>query len=199
MPDRPMLCFAGQARLLSSRLGIPPPGESEYHAPSPWQGGSGVRVMDPSERTKRSRELRQSATRAETALWGSLRNRHMSDWKWRRQQPIGPYFADFACKEALLVVELDGSQHGEADGREYDEERTAYMEAQGWRVLRFSNRDVLLDIARVLEVILRALKHPHPDPLPARERELERTSSDVTPNQYGWRHVSPQPGRRTPW
>lgn len=160
--------------------------------------------MEQSERTKRSRELRRKATDAEMVLWRRLRNRQLLDWKWRRQQPIGPYFADFACKEARLVVELDGSQHWEAGGRAYDEDRAAYMEAEGWRMLRFSNHDALLGTDMVLEVILHALEeHPHPGPLPARERELRERelpeASDtghVTPNQYSWRHISPETRKR---
>ena len=91
-------------------------------------------------------------------LWRRLRNRQLFGQKWRRQEPIGPYFADFACREARLVVEIDGSQHYELDGSSTatDSERTDYIERLGWRVLRFSNRDVLNWTDLVLESILRA-------------------------------------------
>ena len=113
--------------------------------------------MERSERTIRARDLRRRATEAERHLWQFLRNRKMAERKWRRQEPIGPYFADFACRDARLAVELDGSQHGEPDNLEYDEERTAFIEARGWRVLRFSNREVLLETDAVLDGILVAL------------------------------------------
>ena len=118
-----------------------------------------------SDRAARARELRKRSTEAEQILWDLLRNRKLFDLKWRRQEPIGPYFADFACRTARLVVELDGSHHGEPDNAQYDEERTAFMEAKGWRVLRFSNREVAQDIDPVLEGIIEAC-NPHPSPSP---------------------------------
>ena len=93
----------------------------------------------------------------------------MARWKWRRQDPIGPYFADFACREAKLVLEIDGIQHHDAEGVEYDQERSAYMAAKGWRMIRFSNRQILMETERVLGAILDELD-PHPGPLPDRER-----------------------------
>jgi adenine-specific DNA-methyltransferase len=90
----------------------------------------------------------------------------MANFKFRRQRPIGPYFADFACLEAKLVVELDGGQHVEAAA--YDENRTRFIEAQGYRALRFWNHEVLTQTDAVRERILQALQedNPHPSPLP---------------------------------
>jgi very-short-patch-repair endonuclease len=87
------------------------------------------------ESTKRARELRRDGSRAERICWELVRGGRMAGLKFRRQHPIGPYFADFACISKKLVVEVDGDHHafqGEADAR-----RTAAMEREGWRVLRF--------------------------------------------------------------
>ena len=118
----------------------------------------------------RARGLRQAMTDAERKLWHHLRNRHLSSHKFRRQHEIDHYIVDFACTDAMLVVELDGGQH--AEQQEYDERRTTHLEAKGYRVLRFWNNDVLLNIESVLEVIVGSLASPapHPSPLPAGER-----------------------------
>jgi len=83
-----------------------------------------------------ARRLRREATRAERRVWSFLRQRP-GGLKFRRQHPIGPYVADFACAEARLVVELDGASHLEAGAAEQDQRRTAWLEAEGWRVVRF--------------------------------------------------------------
>ena len=81
-------------------------------------------------------------------------------YRFRRQHPIGPFFADFACVECRLIVELDGGQHGEQ--RAADEQRTAYVRGLGWRVIRFWDDEVLMDTGLVLEEILRQLAPPSP-------------------------------------
>ena len=119
----------------------------------------------------RQRELRHDQTEAERCLWQPLRNRRLGGFRFRRQHRIGPYYADFACTEALLIVELDGSQHMQQ--REHDALRTAYLEQCGYRVLRFWNDDALGRTGEVLDAILGALHTPHPAslreavPLPA--------------------------------
>jgi len=80
----------------------------------------------------------------------------VSGYKFRRQQPIGPYIADFVRLRCRLVIEADGGQHADAVG--YDEKRTAWLEAQGFRMLRFWNNDILQRTEDVLESILRALE-----------------------------------------
>ena len=119
----------------------------------------------------RARRLRVGQTDAEQKLWYHLRNRHLQGWKFRRQHEIDRYIADFACPDAGLVVELDGSGHDEQQA--YDVARTRKMESMGYRVLRFWDNDVLTNIEGVLEVILEALASPapHPNPLPGEERE----------------------------
>lgn len=108
------------------------------------------------DETEFARQLRENHTFAEARLWEMLRNRRMGGFKFRRQRPIGPYFADFCCLEAKLIVELDGNSHLGREG--YDEARTNYLRDQGWYVLRFENCEVRLAESRVAEVILRLCK-----------------------------------------
>ena len=109
----------------------------------------------PTERVRRARELRHSLTNVERLLWRRLRLSNADGHKFRRQHPIGPYFADFACIERRLVVELDGSQHGQNAAR--DQERDAWLRSQGWRVLRFWNNEVIEQLDAVLDAIFAAL------------------------------------------
>ena len=88
----------------------------------------------------RARELRRDSTKPERICWELLRDRRLGGIKFRRQHPIGPYFADFACLSKKLVIEIDGEHH--AFQVERDARRTAFMERQGWQVLRFSAIDV---------------------------------------------------------
>jgi very-short-patch-repair endonuclease len=97
--------------------------------------------------------LRAAQTEVERRLWQQLWNRQHNGAKFRRQQPIGSYIADFFCFDARLVVELDGSQHGEERERQADDRRTEYLENHGYRVLRFWNEEVLDNIDGVLETI----------------------------------------------
>jgi very-short-patch-repair endonuclease len=136
-----------------------------------------ARVREFSERTRmkapnlivreRARQLRRDQTDAEQRLWARLRDRQLCGAKFRRH-PIGPYVADFCCPQGKLIVELDGGQH--AEEVEADEKRSRYLEAKGYRVLRFWNHDVLKDTVAVLERIADVLNHPHPYPLPGRAR-----------------------------
>ena len=108
----------------------------------------------------RERQLRKDQTGAEAMLWERLRNRRLQNFKFRRQQRIGPYFADFVCAELQLIIELDGGQHVDQAG--YDRARTRFLEAQGYRVLRFWNSDVAERMNEVLDEVLRVLHTPHP-------------------------------------
>lgn len=85
----------------------------------------------------RARALRQGQTDAEALLWSRLRSRQLLGLKFRRQHPLGNYFADFACIEIGLIVELDGGQHGEDRAVDYDKNRTEALLAMGFQVLRF--------------------------------------------------------------
>jgi very-short-patch-repair endonuclease len=97
-----------------------------------------------------SRKLRANQTDAETKLWNRIRNRQINGDKFVRQEPIGRYICDFVCREKLVVIKVDGGQHSESVK---DEVRDHYLRAQGYRVMRFWNNDVLLNIEGVLTVI----------------------------------------------
>lgn len=114
-----------------------------------------------------ARRLRRDMTDAECLMWHHLRNRAFTGCKFRRQHPIGPYVADFACVEHRLVVELDGGQHV-ASAR--DAARDAWLERRGYQVLRFWNNDVFEALDAVLDSIFEALRDPSPQPL-SRRRE----------------------------
>ena len=102
-----------------------------------------------------ARKLRINATDAEIKLWSALKNRQLGNFKFRRQSPVGKYVADFICHEKTLIVEVDGGQHMEASRK--DDERTAWLVSQGYRVIRFWNDQVLEETEAVLEEILRSL------------------------------------------
>jgi very-short-patch-repair endonuclease len=104
-------------------------------------------------KTEFARSLRSNPTDAERKLWRLLRDKQLGGVRSRRQQPIGPYVVDFVCPEARLVVELDGSQHGEEENAKYDEARTAWLESRGYRVVRFVNRDMLKSPETVADAI----------------------------------------------
>ena len=116
----------------------------------------------------RARELRKTSPDAERAIWQAVRNRQLDGYKFRRQHPVARYFADFACVEVQLIVELDGGQHFEPEAIEADRRRTEALNRAGFEVLRFTDREALLERDGVLIRILDWLHthHPHPDPLP---------------------------------
>ncbi len=89
----------------------------------------------------RSRYLRRHMTKAEKILWTSLRKRKISQYKFRRQVPIGKYIADFLCVKLKLIIEVDGDSH--LAQQTYDAKRTSWLEEKGYHVFRISNKDVL--------------------------------------------------------
>lgn len=102
-----------------------------------------------------ARALRTGMTLAEQRLWHAIRGKQLEGHRFRRQHPIGPYIADFACIEKLLSIELDGGQH---QGQiEYDLERTKYLQSQGWRVMRFWNNEVFENLDGILSSIVDTL------------------------------------------
>jgi very-short-patch-repair endonuclease len=107
--------------------------------------------------TKRARELRNNPTDAEKALWKALKENY-PDLKFRRQYPVGRYFADIACKDRKLIIELDGGQHDPASITE--QKRTDYLQQSGYRVVRFWNNDVLGNIEGVMTDIAMILGTP---------------------------------------
>lgn len=111
-------------------------------------------------RTNRSRVLRSHLVAAETKLWAKLRNRQVGGFKFVRQAAIGTYFADFACREAKLIVEVDGATHSRDEEVAADTMRTAALEDMGYRVYRVTNDDVAHNLAGVLASILHELEKP---------------------------------------
>lgn len=134
---------------------------------------AGVRV--------RARALRAASTDAESLLWSKLRDRQMLGLKFRRQRPIGPYFADFACLETGLVIELDGGQHAQSDAAVHDERRSAFLADQGFFVLRFWNHDVLTQLDVVLTRIFQVAQERAAalTPILSRQREREQDTKDT--------------------
>ena len=113
-------------------------------------------------RTSKARQLRKNPTEAERLLWNYLRYRQINGHKFRRQRPISQYVVDFVCLEKGLVIELDGGQHSQQVV--YDSQRSRQLEAQGFRVLRFWNNQVLEEIETVTAAILEALESPTGSP-----------------------------------
>jgi len=101
--------------------------------------------------TEVARTLRKSSTEAEQRIWRYLRARQLEGLKFRRQEQIGRYIVDFVCYEKSLIIEADGGQH--ATEREKDEERTLWLNSQGFRVLRFWNNEILTNTEGVIAVI----------------------------------------------
>jgi very-short-patch-repair endonuclease len=104
----------------------------------------------------RARRLRAQMTDAELRLWFRLRGNQIAGYRFRRQVPMGPHIVDLVCLKARLVIEVDGGQHAENVAR--DDQRTAWLESRGFRVLRFWNTDVLQRTEGVLESIHAALR-----------------------------------------
>ena len=113
-------------------------------------------------KTERARRLRRDSTDAEGSLWYRLRSRRLGGHKFVRQEPIGPFTVDFICREARLVIEVDGGQHAD---NPRDAVRDKWLTDRNYRILRFWNNDVLGNMSGVLETITTALAEapPHPD------------------------------------
>ena len=100
-----------------------------------------------------AKHMRHAPSDAEQKLWQSLRRKQLDGLKFKRQVPIPPFIADFVCDECSLIVEVDGFQHDAA--QEYDHKRTEFLHSIGWRVIRFSAREVVQKLNAVLDTILR--------------------------------------------
>ena len=103
------------------------------------------------ETTNRARKLRRTQTKSESLLWNVLRAKQMCNLKFRRQHPIGPFFADFACVAKKLVIEIDGGYHDLV--AESDMSRQAFLENEGWNVIRFADEDIVHDVDVVVQAI----------------------------------------------
>ena len=158
-------------------------GGSPHPDPSPIRGGASRR-RGSSRQIERARAMRREPTEAERLLWGRMRRwRHELGLHVRRQVPIGPYIADFAILRHRLLIEVDGGQHAEGA----DADRDAWLEAQGHRVLRFWNHEVLGNADGVLETILAATSYAglHPDPSPGGEGLRGASNVDGPPPPPG--------------
>lgn len=118
---------------------------------------------------RNAKSMRTNQTIAEERLWYHLRAHRFEGAKFRRQTVVGPFIADFTCRTAMLLIEIDGDTHG--DRIDQDAERTKYLESKGWHVVRFTNTDVMGNVEAVLERILALLSPPLPS--------------------LGWSHVPP--------
>lgn len=115
--------------------------------------------------TETAKELRRSMTDAERILWQRLKAKQLNGLKFRRQEQIGHFIVDFICFERGVIVEADGGQH--ALEKEKDEERTQWLNSQGFTVLRFWNNDILINTEGVMETIRSAcIEAPSPRPSP---------------------------------
>lgn len=106
--------------------------------------------------------MRQRPTRAEMMLWQHLRGKRIRGFRFRRQQPIDRFIVDFYCRQAQLVVEIDGPSHQSTEAVEYDEQRTQFLNEIGLSVLRFSNEQVIYDTDAVLNMISEHLPSENP-------------------------------------
>ena len=107
------------------------------------------------EKITRARNLRREQTPAESKLWAILRNRQLDGIKFTRQEPIGNYIADFACRSSKLIIEIDGPSHD--DTVVYDQRRTEFLQSVGYRVIRFRNEDMFGDLGPVMDQIRKHL------------------------------------------
>jgi very-short-patch-repair endonuclease len=114
--------------------------------------------------TRLAKSLRKGSTDAERLLWSRLRMERFEGMSFRRQQPIGPYIVDFVCLEGKVVIELDGGQHALPDEHGEDEQRDAWLEREGYTVVRFWDNEVLTNIGGVLEVLREKSRRPPPSP-----------------------------------
>ena len=112
-------------------------------------------------KTERARHLRAASTDAEGTLWYRLRAHRLNGHKFVRQEPIGPYTVDFICREARLIIEVDGGQHADSPR---DVVRDKWLTDRNYRILRFWNNDVSRNLAGVLETIVTALAEAPPHP-----------------------------------
>lgn len=110
---------------------------------------------------RHARTLRKNPTEVEKKLWSKLRSRQLQGLKFRRQQTIGPYVVDFINLEEKVIIELDGGQHNEEKNINKDLVRTAFLEKEGFKVLRFWNNEVNNNLDGVLSTIVKAIETPH--------------------------------------
>jgi very-short-patch-repair endonuclease len=137
----------------------------------------------PPETINRSRDLRRQLTDAERLLWWKLRDLNNRGWHFRRQAPFRAYYLDFAEHSARVVVELDGSHHGEPKQLEHDAIRDRVLTKEGYLVLRFPNHEVFDNLDGVAECIIRTVTERRPSPPP------EKSLRDFSTSPQGGGHA----------
>jgi len=162
-------------------------------------GCRAVRKLPTIDQFKRAtaRRLRKGSTDPEVRLWRYLKRLETRGTHFRRQMPIGQFIVDFACPAARLIVEVDGSQHGEDEARLRDQLRTEWLEAEGYRVLRFWNNEVTHNINGVMDAIYVALygsREAEPRVLKHGHHTRTARSNAVTPPRRAKRADPPPSG-----
>lgn len=137
--------------------------------------------------TQRARAFRQSANAGEQALWLVLRNRTLGGWKFTRQFPIGPYFADFVCRERSVVIEVDDSQHDAQIA--FDRARDEYMIGVGYSVFRVPTVSVLHDLDAVCDSLLAVLENRIEDFVEAPDLKFQRSFAAPLRRGHRSRHA----------
>jgi very-short-patch-repair endonuclease len=148
--------------------------EAAPHTPPPPLAGEGREGagrgptwrVNPKQR-QRARTLRRDLTKAERIVWYGLRAHRLDGAGFRRQTPIGPYIVDFMSHAAKLIIEIDGGQHFDDAGEAGDKRRDVFLASKGFRVLRFSNHDVMTNRMGVLETIAAAVRDARAPSLPS--------------------------------
>ena len=120
-------------------------------------------AINDQKRVKQARRLRHNQTPAEARLWQGLRGRRLLNHKFNRQYPIGPFTVDFLCRDARLIIEVDGATHSQDHEITYDERRTAFLKAEVYRIIRVLNDDVYRRFNDVMDMIVLALEGRLPE------------------------------------
>jgi very-short-patch-repair endonuclease len=144
----------------------------------------------------RAKQLRQTMTRAETLLWRYVKAGRIDGLGFRRQVPIRNYIADFACFSAKLIIELDGESHDFEERQKTDRRRDAFFVSEGFRVLRFTNEQVMSNLEGVVETIRQAASSsarglPPSPPLPHKGGGSGENSASITENTSDTRGAQP--------
>ena len=121
-------------------------------------------------KTTLARNLRKNTTIQERRLWNLLKNRQFHNLKFKRQQPIGDYIVDFICKEAKIIIEVDGGQHNESENIKYDKTRTEFLNGLGYKVIRIWNNEIYENIEGVIDILEHAIQ-PSPRNLSFRKAQ----------------------------
>ncbi len=166
----------------------------DHAAPHPPRRWAEIKRQYSPQTLQRAQALRQNQTSAEGLLWHYLSRKQLAGYRFRRQQPIGPYIADFACLSEKLLIELDGGQHAERTAS--DNRRDRFLQEKGYRVLRFWNHKVFENCFGVLESIYAALPHHPPLEGGSKDGSLSGRGSPPPPQPApnGLASATPPPG-----